>query len=121
MTETEEVREFVQWFTENRPQHVRSLRVSMSGMNLGGGKKAAIMVKHMRSQGVQPGESDLLIALARGEYHTLVIEHKALDSKHPLSDEQRAYLRYHQDQGNMAVSTKGLAALQTVVQIYMED
>jgi hypothetical protein len=91
----------------------------MAGMNYGSGKRGAIMAKHVRSQGVVDGESDLLFAVPKGEFGSLVLEHKAETSKHPISDDQMAYNHYHNEIGNCGIITKGIDAAKTAISIYM--
>ncbi len=121
MTETKEHKILVNWFRETWPEHRKCIRVSLSGLNFGGGKKAAIMINHIRALGVEDGESDLAFMVPRGKYHALVLEHKATESAHKLSDSQRQYLDYHEQIGNCAVSTRGVEAAQAAIRAYMES
>ena len=66
MSEAAEQRELVKWFRETYPQYAMSMRVSMSGLNYGSGKRGAILAKHVKSQGIVAGDSDIAILLPRG-------------------------------------------------------
>mgnify|MGYP003626321958 CR=1 FL=1 len=117
--ESKEQKAFVAWFQSRWPAHAKSIRVSLRGLNFGSGKRAAIMVKHIKAQGSVEGESDIAILLPKGGYGALLIEHKGLGMKHELSEEQADYLGYHNLIGNRAVSTRGLEELKAAVEEYM--
>jgi len=78
------------------------------------------MVNHVRAQGVHPGESDMLLALPRGDYGSLVIEHKAAGSAHKASPEQLQYIDRHNMSGNCAIVTRGVDAAKAAIITYME-
>lgn len=117
--EWHEQRTIVAWYRKLWPQHERSLRVSMNGLNFGGGQKAARMISQMRAQGMVEGESDIAIMLPRQRYGGLILEHKALGSKHDLTQGQRDYLDYHQKIGNRALMTRGVEQAKEVIAEYM--
>ena len=121
MSEWHEQREIIQWFKEIWPEHAYSIRVSMNGLNLGGGRKAAIMVNQMRAQGMIDGEADIAILLPRRDFGSLLLEHKAEDSPHRLSESQEKYLDYHNNVGNCAVSSRGIDAAKAAIITYMES
>lgn len=117
--EWQEQRTIVAWYKEQWPEHTQALRVSMNGLNLGGGRKAAIMISQMRAQGMIDGEADIAILLPRGGYGSLIIEHKADESAHTVSDAQAAYLDYHLEAGNCALSTRGIEEAKMAIKNYM--
>lgn len=119
MSEWKEQRDVVKWFKEIWPQAASSLRVSLNGLNLGGGKKAAIMISQMKSQGMVVGESDIAILIPKGPYGCLILEHKADGSAHKLTEDQEEYLDYHNSIGNCAVSTRGVEAAKAAITTYM--
>ena len=119
MSEASEQRQIVQWFRETYPEYAHCLRVSLAGLNFGSGQRAARMVNHIRSQGIHPGEADILIALQRGGFGSLVIEHKADGSAHKASPEQLQYIDRHNDVGNVAVITRGVDAAKAAIVAYM--
>ena len=120
-SEFEEQREVVAWFREKWPQHAKSLRLSLNGLNLGGGKKAAMIINQIKSQGAVLGEADLVILLPRNGYGALVIEHKAENDKKGPSEAQLDYLGYHNMIGNKALVTKGITQFREAIQEYMES
>ena len=120
-TEFEEQREVVAWFREKWPQHQKSLRLSLNGLNLGGGKKAAMIINQIKSQGAVLGEADLVILLPRMGYGALVIEHKAENDKKGPSDEQLDYIGYHNMIGNKALITKGVQKFKDAILEYMNN
>ena len=117
--ESSEQKEFIKWFKASYPGHEKAIRVSMLGLNLGGGKKAAILINHIKGQGGVMGESDIAILAARNGYGSLLIEHKGEGQPHVLSDKQLDYMSYHNANGNLAVSTRGIEALKAAVKAYM--
>lgn len=119
--ETAEQKEFVKWFRSEWPEHAQALRVSLRGLNFGSGKRAAIMVKHIKAQGSVDGESDIAIMLPKGGYGGLLVEHKGEGMGRTLTEDQADYLGYHNLVGNRAVSTRGLEELKQVVQEYMNQ
>ena len=119
MSEFNEQLDVVKWFKETWPEAASSLRVSLNGLNLGGGKKAAIMISQMKSQGMVIGEADIAILIPKSPYGCLLLEHKASDSAHKLTDDQVKYLDYHNSIGNCAVSTRGVEAAKAAITTYM--
>ena len=73
----------------------------------------------MKSQGVQPGESDIAILLPRDGYGSFLMEYKATDGTHPTSDEQIAYVTKHLKCGNSAKVVKGLEEAKQAITRYM--
>jgi hypothetical protein len=121
MTETEEVKAIYKWFLAEYPEYEHCWRVSTSGMNLGGGKRAAIMIKFLRSIGVSIGESDISILLPSANYGSLVIEHKAEGSAHKATDEQIEYIDAHNETGNLGIITRGIGAAQAAIRAYIDQ
>ena len=119
MTEGQEQKEFVKWLRATYPQHSHCLRASLSGLNFGAGHKAARMVNHLKGQGVESGESDIVLALPRHGFGSLVIEYKSGEGKHKLSEAQAQYLEKHNVSGNLAMLIKGLPALKQAVSDYI--
>ena len=120
MSETAEQKDIVKWFRETWPEHRRSIRVSLAGLNFGSGPRAARMVNHVRAQGVEEGEADIVIALPKGGFGSLVIEHKKDDARRGVTDEHFVYIRYHNRIGNCAVVTKGIEMAKLAIIQYME-
>lgn len=119
MNEWQEQRIGIKWFRETWPEHAQSIRLSLNGVNLGGSKKAAIMINQLKAQGMVIGESDLCLALPKGGYGCLMIEHKSLEDKNGAKDSQIDYAEYHNSVGNKAVFTKGVEELKEAIREYM--
>lgn len=120
MSEWSEQREAIIWFRETYPAHVQSIRLSLNGINLGGGVRAARMINQMKAQGLVLGESDLLIALPKGGYGCLIIEHKSGTETKGATDAQLDYVDYHNSCGNKALITRGIEQLKDAIREYME-
>lgn len=120
--ETKEHREIVKWFRETYPEYRRCLRVSLSGLNFGSGARAGRMVNYIKSQGIEDGESDLLIALPRSGYGSLLLELKADDALRGATGKQLEYIQFHNSKeiGNCAVVTKGVDMAKAAISQYME-
>lgn len=118
-SEATEQKEIIAWFISEYPEHARSLRVSLAGLNFGSGARAGRMVNHVRAQGIQPGESDIAILIKRGEYGSLLIEHKKNDAMRGATGEQLEYVQYHNRVGNCAVVTKGVDMAKAAIRTYM--
>ena len=121
MVEGAEQKDFVAWFRAEYPEYAKCLRVSLRGLNFGSGRRAAQMINHIKSQGSVEGESDLVILLKRGDYGCLVIEHKGEGMTHEVTKKQGEYLAVHNSLGNLAVSTRGIRELKSVVKEYLES
>lgn len=65
----------VKWFRLSYPQYKRCLQASANGMYLG--DKGYIFAAKAKASGMVTGQSDLFIALARGDYYGKYIEVKA--------------------------------------------
>lgn len=121
LSEWHEQRDIVTWFRQTWPEHSRAIRISMNGLNLGGGRRAAIMIKQMRAQGMVEGESDIAILIPKPPHGCLILEHKASDSAHKLTEDQGRYLEYHESIGNCATTTRGIEAAKAAITTYMES
>ena len=123
MNESAEQKEIVKWFRETWPEHSKALRVSQFGNDRGAvrGKRAAIRTAKAKGQGAVVGESDIAIVLPRGKFGALLIEHKAGEGTHKVTEAQQAYIDYHNANGNCACSTKGIEAAKAAIRIYMES
>lgn len=120
MTEAKEQSEFVAWFKECWPEHVKSLRCSMNGLPRHG-RQGAILWNIMKGLGVQKGEPDIAILLPKGGYGAFLAEHKRGNGTHKITPEQFEQLEYHESIGNYAISTRGLDELKKSVMEYMEQ
>ena len=120
MSETKEQITIVQWYRAQYPQYALSLRVSQSGGYKGKGKQGAIRMAQIKAMGGVTGESDIAILLPRGGFGCFLMEYKAWAGKHPTSDDQLAYVRYHNAIGNCAVVCKGIDPAIAAIRQYME-
>ena len=119
MIEAAEQRDVVKWFRGAYPEHAKSLRVSQGGGHRGSRRQAAIRTAKAKGQGMVVGEADIVILLPRGGYGSLVVEHKGEGQPHKLSDAQIEYLEYHNANGNLAISTRGIEPLMAAIDVYM--
>lgn len=119
MTETEEQKIAIKWLRDRFPEYDKSIRVSLSGLNFGSGARAGRMINHIKSLGVVGGESDILLALPKGGYGSLVLEHKGADQSHKVSEKQQEYLDYHTGIGNLSISTRGIDEFKSAILDYL--
>jgi len=120
VSETDEQKAIVAWFRAEYPEYALCLRVSQSGGYRGAGRKGAIRTAQIASMGGITGESDIAILLRRGQYGSMLIEHKAEGSKHPTSPAQLEYIQHHNACGNCAVVTRGIEMAQAAIRQYMD-
>jgi len=73
----------------------------------------------LKRLGVKPGVPDLVLPVARGLYHGLYIEMKAI-GKTP-SDNQKAWLSWLNEQGYYAVVCEGWYAAAETITKYLKD
>lgn len=118
MSEQDEQASFVSWFRRVYPKDVFALRASMNGVPRHG-RRGAVIWNYMKGQGCNDGEPDIAILIPRGAYGSLVIEHKGEGMSRKLTEKQAAALAYHEEIGNMAVQTRGLDELISVVEDYL--
>ena len=121
MTESQEQKAIVKWFRQAYPQYANCLRISQSGGYRGSGRKGAIRTANMTAMGAVTGESDLALLLPRGEYGSLLIEHKAEGSNHSVTPEQVDYLAFHKSIGNCAVVTCGVDMAIAAIKAYVHN
>lgn len=117
MSEWSEQREVIIWFKQTFPLYERSIRLSMNGVNLGGGKKAAIMINQMKAQGMVKEESDLFFAIPAKGYFGLFIEMKDFGKKPTQGQED--YLHYQRSMGYSAIWCEGAQAAIKAIKDYM--
>jgi len=86
MKESEIQKKAFKWFCATYPDYIKSFQCSLNGVNLGGGKKAAIIINNLKSQGMCVGQSDVFIAVPKGLYHGAYFELKTLTGT--TSDDQ---------------------------------
>lgn len=64
-----------------------------------GGRRSRMEAASLKAEGVQPGVPDLVLAVARGEYHGLYIEMKRPDGKGRVSKDQKVQIALLREQG----------------------
>ena len=117
MSEFHLQRELILWFKETYPQFKKCIRLSMNGINLGSGVKAAIMINQMRAQGMTKDESDLFFAVPNEDWHGLFLELKAKGKK-PTSD-QMDYMDEMISNGYMASWCDNLEEARNIITDYI--
>lgn len=123
MSESKEQAAIYKWFCLQYPKYRKSWSFSMNGTCWfpGDTKLQRIkMINHFKSQGMQNGEADVKILVPRDSFHGLIIEYKAEEGKHTITNEQVEYLHYMSSQGYMSVSCKGIQAAQDTIRQYMD-
>lgn len=108
---------FVEWFRRQYPRYRSAIRISLNGVRLPYGARSW---SKCIALGAVAGESDIVVAVPRGGYGCLVIEHKGQGKARKVTDDQRAYINDHLEYGNYATSTRGVDELIEVVKKYME-
>ena len=120
MSESDEQKAIVSWFRAEYPEYALCLRVSQSGGYRSAGRKGAIRTAQIAAMGGITGESDIAILLKRGDFGSLLIEHKAEGGTHPASEKQLEYIRHHNAVGNCACVTVGVDMAKAAIRQYME-
>jgi len=119
MSETAEQKIIVKWFRTQYPEYAMCLRVSQSGGYRGSGRKGAIRTALITAMGGVTGESDIAILIKRGDFGSLLIEHKKDDAIRGATDAQLEYIQFHNRIGNCAVVTKGIDMAKAAIVQYM--
>ena len=117
MTEFTEQRTLIAWFRATYPKYEKCIRLSLSGVNLPFGPKAARMINQFKSQGWVKGESDLFFAIPNLTFHGLFVEMKAEGGKATL--EQLDYIEVMLNLGYQALVIEGAEAAQQAITDYM--
>jgi len=117
MTEAEEQKIFIAWFKAEYPKYEKCIRLSMNGVNLGYGSKAARMIASMKKQGLTPGESDLAFMIPTEKHHGLLIEMKSMTGK--PTEAQIDYIDLMNDLGYFACVCRGAEEAKTVMREYL--
>ena len=82
-----------------------------------GGRRDAVTGKRLKDEGVKPGVPDIILPVARGEYHGLFIELKAGAGR--PSAEQRGWLAALTAQGYRAAVCRGAAEAMALLEEYL--
>lgn len=119
MSEFHLQRDLIKWFKETYPQYQKCIRLSMNGINLGGGVKAARIINQMRSQGMTKDESDLFFAIKAKGFGGLFLELK--DKGKAPTDSQADYLDEMMRNGYCADWCDNLDEAKRMVSNYIGD
>jgi len=118
MSEFHEQKEVIRWFREKYPHYIKCTRLSLNGVNLPSGKKAAIMVNQFKSQGMVKGEADILFCVPNAESSGLFVEMKAKGGK--ATQDQEDYIALMRILGYQAYVIEGSDAAKTMIAAYMK-
>ena len=121
MSEHTEQAKVIAWARDNEyicPE-LSMLFSTLNGIPLLGisGKVRAIIINHMKAEGMKVGVPDLLFFVARGGYHGLVIEMKV--NKNKPTPEQATWLDRMHEQGYLAVACWGADEAKDVIASYL--
>lgn len=83
-----------------------------------GGKRTKSEAARFRAAGVKAGVSDIFLPCARGKYHGLYIELKALDGR-PTED-QKKFIAFVRSEGYLGVFCYGAEAAERVILSYLD-
>ena len=122
MSEYSEQKIVIRWFKDTYPQYEKSIRLSLNGLNLGSGARAAKTINQMKAQGYVKGESDLFFAVPQnhiGGFNGLFIEMKEIGKK--PTEGQLEYLEYQLSMGYAACWCEGAEAAIEVIKAYIGD
>lgn len=84
-----------------------------------GGSRSKAEAGRFKAEGVRAGVPDLMLPVARGEYHGLFIELKRLDGG-TVSQEQKTWLRELKEQGYYATICLGWESASRVIRAYLD-
>lgn len=120
-TEASEQRDLIKWFRAKYPHYINRTRLSLNGVNLGGGVKAARAINNLKAQGMVKDEADLFFMVPNKHFHGLVIEFKSTTGSHRASDGQLAYLDDLASAGYAAYLCKGIESAKETIESYIND
>ena len=83
-----------------------------------GGSRQPKEAAHLKRQGVKAGVPDMLLPVARGEYHGLFIELKV--GKNKPTDRQEGWIKQLSDEGYAVKVCYGWEAARDVITKYLE-
>ena len=106
----------VAWF---RLQH-RSLAPLLFAVGNGGYRRLR-EAQIMKAEGVTAGVSDLILLVARGDYHALCVEMKTSSSSSRLSPAQKAWQEAASAAGNKCVVCRTFEEFRTEITRYLDE
>lgn len=84
-----------------------------------GGSRNKIEAANLKRQGVKAGVPDIYLPVPKGKYHGLYIELK--HGKNKLSDLQREWLAWLNDQGYLALCIHGWEDAIKIIEKYLKE
>lgn len=104
----------VRWFRLAYPQHHHNLFAVPNG-----GYRTPATAAKIKAEGALPGVSDLILLIARGDYHGLLIEMKT--DKGRQSEAQREWQRKIEADGYKYVVVRSIEEFIKVVETYLNE
>jgi hypothetical protein len=104
----------VRWFRLAYPQHHHNLFAVPNG-----GYRTPSTAAKIKAEGALPGVSDLILLIARGDYHGLLIELKT--DKGRQSEAQREWQRLIEADGYKYVVVRSIEEFIKVVEAYLNE
>lgn len=104
----------VRWFRLAYPQHRHNLFAVPNG-----GYRTPATAAKIKAEGALPGVSDLILLIARGGYHGLLIEMKT--DKGRQSEAQREWQRLIEADGYKYVVVRSIEEFIKVVEAYLNE
>ena len=104
----------VRWFRLAYPQHHHNLFAVPNG-----GYRTPATAAKIKAEGALPGVSDLILLIARGGYHGLLIEMKT--DKGRQSEAQREWQRLIEADGYKYVVVRSIEEFIKVVEAYLNE
>lgn len=83
-----------------------------------GGRRSKAEAARFKAMGVRAGVPDIFLPVARGRYHGLYIELKAMDGK--LTKQQKEFLEYVRGEGYAGVVAYGAEAAMDTIARYLK-
>lgn len=103
----------VKWFRYQYPEYVGVFFAVPNG-----GKRNARTAEYLKLEGVLAGVSDLILLVARGEYHGLCIEMKA--PKGVQQPTQKEFQKAVESQGYRYVICRSFQEFETEIKTYLQ-
>jgi hypothetical protein len=114
LSESTEQQALFQWSEYNKAKYPE-LELLFHVPN--GGKRNVIEAARLKREGVRAGVPDLILPVARGNYHGLFIEMKA--NKGKATQKQNEWIEKLQAQGYLAVVCNGWEEAKALLQNYL--
>jgi len=110
---------FIQWLKAQGYWDRYGIFAIINGIPLIGTlKQRSKIINYMKAEGMRPGVSDLLFAIARGGYHGMFLELKR-ESGGILSNEQKEFIKIIEAAGYFSAIAAGLEEAVTITETYI--